>query len=147
MTKLKDHDNGAIQINDDVIATIAGTAALEVDGVLPVAASFVTHDIASMLMKKNFWKGITIEKTDDGICVEINLLIKLGFKINEVSSAVQARIKEALETMTGLVVVRVDVVVYGVVQERVKRVKTRSQKPETRCQKAEAGSQRKQIRK
>ena len=125
MTKLKDHDNGEIQIADDVIAVVAGTAALEIDGVLPIAASIAPDNIAKMLMRNNFWKGIVIEKTETGVCVEITLLIKLGFKINEVSVAVQNRIKDALETMTGLNVERVDVIVSGVVQERAKKKVTK----------------------
>jgi len=129
MTKLKDHDQGVIQIADDVIAVVAGTAALEIDGVLPIAASIAPNNIAEMLMKKNFWKGIKIEKTEDGVCVEMQLLIKLGFKINDVSVAVQNRIKEALETMIGIDVVRVDVVVSGVVQERAKRARKPKIKP------------------
>lgn len=137
MTKLKDHDNGAIQIADDVIAVVAGTAAMEIDGVLPIAAGIAPNNIAEMLMKKNFWKGVAIEKTESGICVEINLFIKLGFKINEVSMAVQNRVKEALETMTGLSVERVDIVVRGVVQERKKRVI--SQKQEVRSKRSGVG--------
>jgi len=140
MTKLKDHDHGVIQIADDVIAVVAGTAALEVDGVLPVAASIAPNNIAEMLMKKNFWKGIAIEKTETGVCIEITLLIKLGFKINEVSVAVQNRIKDALETMTGLTVERVDVIVSGVVQERVK--KNRTNKPVSQKSKSTGGVSR-----
>lgn len=129
MTKLKDHGNGTIQIADDVLSIIAGTAALEIDGVLPASAGFASSDIAEMLMKRHFWKSVKIEKSDAGVSIEICILVKLGNKINEVSAAVQRRVTEAVETMTGLDVVKVDVVVSGVFPERVKKVQ---KKPEIR---------------
>jgi len=132
MTKLREYDNGEIQISDDVIGIIAGTAALEINGVLPVTAGFAPNNLADMLMKRNFSRGVVIEKSDEGITVRINILVKLGFKINNVSAAVQERIKEAVETMTGIDVLRVDVTVSGVVpakERRAVRASSNAQKP------------------
>jgi uncharacterized alkaline shock family protein YloU len=132
MTKLKDHGSGSIQVADDVLAIIAGTAALEIDGVLPASAGFAPSEIAEMLMKKHFWKSVKIEKHDNKISVALYLLIKIGYRLNDVSAAVQERVKETIENMTGLDVVRVDVVVAGVFPERVRRPK----KQEVRLRKA-----------
>jgi len=127
MTKLRQYDNGEIQISDEVLSMIAGTAALEINGALPITAGFAPNNLAEMLMKRNFSRGVVVEKSEEGLSIKINILVKLGFKINAVSAAVQERVKEAVETMTGMNVLRVDVTVSGVVPVKEKRA-VRSQK-------------------
>jgi len=108
---------GKISIADEVIATIAGTAAMEIDGVAFMAASNIS-DIAERLGKKNFSKGVKIEVNENEAVVEVHLVVKSGYKLPEVSAKVQERVKTAVETMTGLVVLEVNVNINGLVTER-----------------------------
>jgi uncharacterized alkaline shock family protein YloU len=103
---------GKVSIADEVIATIAGTAAMEIDGVAYMAAGNIS-DIAELLGKKNFSKGVKLEVNGNAATVEVHIYIKNGYKIPDVSQKVQERVKTAVETMTGLDVLEVNVHISG----------------------------------
>lgn len=109
---------GQIQIADDVIATIAGTAAMEVSGIASMAGNIT--DIAEFLGKKNLSKGVKLTVEGNEVKVEINLYIKSGYKIQEVCTQVQQKVKLAIETMTGLLAPEVNVNVTGLVMDKEK---------------------------
>ena len=113
---------GQIQIADEVIAVIAGTAAMEVDGVIGMASNF-TGDLAEIIGKKNLSKGVKIDVDAGSVSVEINLLIKFGYQIQTVSAEVQQRVKTAVETMTGLAANEININVAGVHMEKEPRQK------------------------
>jgi len=112
LTSEKDGFFGRISIADEVIATIAGTAAMEIEGAAFMSSGNIS-DIAERLGKKNFSKGVKLEVNESGVLVELNLFIKSGYRIPEVSAKVQERVKTAIETMTGLPVLEVNVNIAG----------------------------------
>ncbi|MCL2352885.1 MAG: Asp23/Gls24 family envelope stress response protein [Firmicutes bacterium] len=113
---------GQIQIADEVIATIAGTAALEIDGVAGMGGGIV-GGISDMLGRKNLAKGVSVEVGGADAVISVDLVVKFDHRIQEVSAEVQKRVKVAVETMTGLTVSEVRVTVSGVVagKERFSR--------------------------
>ena len=113
----KDGFLGKISIADEVIATIAGTAAMEIDGVAFTSAGNIS-DIAERLGKKNFSKGVKLEVNDNAVEIELSLFVKSGYKIPEISAKVQERVKVAVETMTGLNVTEVNVNISGLSVEK-----------------------------
>ena len=114
MTEIKNESCvGQIQIADEVIAIIAGTAAIEVDGVAFMAGHF-TRDIAEILGRKNLSKGVAVMVNESEVIISLNLLVKLGHKVREVTYEVQEKVKTAVETMTGLTVKEVNINVTGV---------------------------------
>jgi len=118
LTNENDGFLGKISIADEVIATIAGTAAMEIDGVAFMSAGNISG-IAERLGKKNFSKGVRIEISEENeVSVELHLVAKSAYKLPEVSEKVQDRVKTAVETMTGLSVSQVNVYVSGLVTER-----------------------------
>jgi len=112
--KEKDGFLGKVSIADEVIATIAGTAAMEIEGAALMSAS----NISEILGKKNFAKGVKLEVNEEGVLVELNIFIKSGYKIPEISAKVQERVKTAVETMTGLAVLEVNVNIAGLAVEK-----------------------------
>jgi len=96
---------GRIQISDDVVAVIAGTAAAEIEG---------TVSQISVLGKKNFGKGVKVTVSGNTAVIDLSLCVKFGCKIQDVSEAVQKNVKTAVETMTGLEVTEVNINVDGV---------------------------------
>ena len=98
----KDSSLGAIRIADEVVSIIAGLAATEVDG------------IAEMLGRKNFAKGVKVEVGEKEAAVDLYIIVKYGVRIPDIALAVQENVKQAIETMTGLSVVEVNVHVQGV---------------------------------
>ncbi len=108
---------GQIQIADEVIAIISGTAATEVEGVIGMSGNF-KGSFSEMLGRKNLSKGVKIEINGNNIIISLNILVKFGSKIQDVSKNVQKRVKAAVETMTGLNVTDVNVTVCGVYAEK-----------------------------
>jgi len=92
---------GQVKIADEAIAIIAGTAALEIEGVAGMAGK-LTGDIAQMLGRHNFSKGVNVEAESGGIKVTLNILAKFGYKLQEMSESIQRRVKTAIENMLGL---------------------------------------------
>ena len=104
---------GRISIADDVVATIAGIAAMEVKGVAKLSGN-ISKELVAKLGKKNLSNGVKIEITEAGVNVDISLELEYGNSIKKVSEAVQAKVKQSIESMTGLTVKIVNVVVSGI---------------------------------
>lgn len=104
---------GSIRIADEVVSIIAGLAATEVDGIAGMSGGLV-GGIAEMLGKKNFAKGVKVEVGEREAAVDLYIIVKYGVRIPDVALAVQENVKKAIETMTGLRVVEVNIHVQGV---------------------------------
>lgn len=104
---------GEVQIADEVVAIIAGLAATEVEGVASMAGN-ITNEWVSRLGMKNLSKGVKVDVTEEHVSVDLSLNIKFGYNIPSVSEKVQERVKTAIETMTGLTVLDVNIKVAGV---------------------------------
>lgn len=104
---------GAIRIADEVVSIIAGLAATEVDGIAGMSGGLV-GGIAEMLGKKNFAKGVKVEVGEKEAAVDLYIIVKYGVRIPDVALAAQENVKQAIETMTGLTVVEVNIHVQGV---------------------------------
>jgi len=111
---------GSVQVAEEVIAIIAGTACMEVDGVVASEGNF-TGNLVEMLGKKNLAKGVRLTVDENNVSIELNIQVRFGFKIKEVSEEVQRRVKNAIETMIGLSAPEVNVNVTGVFFEKDKR--------------------------
>ena len=101
--KIKEEKIGEIRVADDVVSIIAGLAATEVEGVGSMAGN-ITNEIVAKTGIKNLSKGVRVDVMDGIVTVDLNLNIKYGYAIPEVSGNVQDRVRTAIETMTGLTV-------------------------------------------
>ena len=104
---------GEVRIADEVVAIIAGLAATEVDGVDSMAGN-ITNELVGKLGMKILPKGVKVDVTEEHVSVDLSLNIKYGYNIPEVSERVQERVKSAIENMTGLTVLDVNVKIAGV---------------------------------
>ena len=100
---------GEVQIADEVVAIIAGLAASEVDGVDSMGSGF-----SGKLSSKNPGRGVEWAVTEEHVSVGLALSIKYGYSIPAVCSQVQEKVSAAIENMTGLVVLDVNIRVAGV---------------------------------
>ncbi len=107
-------ENTNIKIADDVIAVIAGAAASEVPGVSSMAGGFAGGISEVFSGKKNFAKGIKIEAGEKETKIDVNIIVEYGARIPDVAFEIQNRVKKAVEGMTGLKVLEVNVHVQGV---------------------------------
>lgn len=103
-----------IKISDDVVAVIAGVAVSEVAGVAGMAGGFAGGISEVFSGKKNLAKGIKVEVGQKETKIDVNIIVEYGTRIPDVAFAIQNRVKKAVESMTGLKVVGVNVHVQGV---------------------------------
>ena len=104
---------GAIRIADEVVSTVAGLAAMDIEGVASMSGGWGT-DLVEKLGRKNLAKGIKVEVNNDETRIDIYIVVQFGYPIPEVAENVQKEVKLAVETMTGLKVTAVNVQVVAV---------------------------------
>ena len=110
-------ESNEIKIADDVVAVIAGVAVSEVSGVAEMAGGFAGGITEVLSGKKNLAKGIKVEVGDKDAKIDVNIIVEYGVRIPDVAFEIQNRVKKAVETMTGLKVIEVNVNVQGVSTE------------------------------
>ena len=104
---------GEVQIADEVVAIIAGLAATEVDGVDSLAGN-MSNELIGKLGLKNLSKGVKVDVTEEHVSVNISMNLKYGYSIPTVCEKVQDKVKSAIENMTGLTVLDVNIKIAGV---------------------------------
>ena len=112
----EDGQLGEVQIADEVVATIAGLAATEVDGVSRLAGS-LSNELASRLGKKNPAKGVKVELLPGEVKVDLAIDVLYEYSIPTVTTQVQDKVKQAIETMTGLEVAEVNIKIVNVLMD------------------------------
>ena len=104
---------GEVQIADEVVAIIAGLAATEVEGVDSLAGN-MSNELIGKLGMKNLSKGVKVDITEAHVSVNVSMNLKYGYSIPSVCEKVQERVKTAIENMTGLTVLDVNIKIAGV---------------------------------
>ncbi len=122
------HTNiGVIKIADEVVAIVASLAATEVKGVAGMSGG-VSAGIVEMLGRKNLSKGVKVEVGEKEADVDVFVIVEFGASIPDVAQQIQKRVKEAIETMTGLKVVEINIHVQGVAFEKPESKDVESQR-------------------
>lgn len=110
------HENGSVQISEDVIATILTHAVSEVDGVVGLNVK-PGADIADLIGKKSWGKGVKIViDSNDAVTIDCNITVTYGHNVVTVAKTAQTAIANALESMAGIVISAVNVNVCGIVR-------------------------------
>ena len=104
---------GEAHISLEVFSMIVGLAATEVEGVASLAGN-VTNELVSKLGMKGLQKGVKVEIKDHVVKVDLELNLKYDQNILETSKAVQDRVKNAVENMTGFSVAEVNIKIANV---------------------------------
>ena len=112
-------NGGTISYANEVIATIAGVAANEIDGIAGMCVSGGFGEILGR--NRTITKGVKVEVGSQEAAVDLYIVVEYGQPIQKVAQEVQENVRKALESLTGLHVVRVDVHVQGVSFEKEKK--------------------------
>ena len=111
--------NGQIQIADEVIGVIAVTAALEAEGVAKnTKDASAGYKLVEFFGKKGSTKCVKITREENEAVLDMDIVVNFGTKVQEVAEQVQKKVKNAVETMTGLEVAAVNVSISGIVKEK-----------------------------
>lgn len=112
--ELQEDDNlGSVKIADDVVAMIAALAATEVEGVAAMSGN-VTNELLSRVGVKNVAKGVRVEVLSKNVKIDLAIMMEYGYNIPATCQRVQAKVKNAVENMTGLDVTDVNIRIAGV---------------------------------
>ncbi|MEG1478552.1 MAG: Asp23/Gls24 family envelope stress response protein [Clostridiales bacterium] len=103
-----------VKIADDVVSVIASKAASEVKGIAGMTGS-IAGELVEKLGVKNFSKGIKVEIAEANVAISLSILVDFGVKIPDVCKEAQVTVKNAVESMTGLSVTEVNILVNGIV--------------------------------
>ena len=106
-----------ITYNNEVVAIIAGLAANEVEGI----GGMCTVSGSIMSKNRNVTKGVKVEVGTEEVAVDLYVIVEYGIPIQRAAADAQENVRKAIESMTGLHVVRVDVHVQSVSFEQDKK--------------------------
>ncbi len=106
---------GEIDISKDVVAIIAGGAAVDCYGIVGMASQKQLKDgLTDLLRKENFSRGVVIREEEDEVHIDMYIIVVYGTKISEVAHNVQTKVKYQLQQMLGLKVDSVNILVQSV---------------------------------
>jgi uncharacterized alkaline shock family protein YloU len=105
---------GTLKISDDVIAVCARNATLKTKGVADLSSVFSDNISKNIFGKEPLYKGIKVNQNDEGISIDIYIVVEYGVKIPEVAWDIQENVKKEVEAMTEADVKAVNIHVQGV---------------------------------
>ena len=106
---------GQIDIATEVISSISGGAAAEWYGIVGMASKNQLKDgITEILRKENFSKGVVVRQDEEGIHIDMYVIVSYGTKISEVAHNVQQRVRYTLQQTAGIQVDSINIFVHGV---------------------------------
>jgi len=108
MDDIKKMQQGTLKVSEDVIVTIVNLAVNETEGIKALAP--VTDNMSGVIFKKKELKNIKIKNLSDSIEIEIMVIAKYGCKVSSTGEKLQERIKNDIQSMTGIRVSKVSVV-------------------------------------
>ncbi|HZG58387.1 Asp23/Gls24 family envelope stress response protein [Paenibacillus sp.] len=110
-----DTERGKVYVTDEVIATIAGSAALECYGLVGMASKNKLKDgIAELLRRDNLGRGVDVRRDAETVHIDLYIIVSYGTKISEVAHNIQSKVKYVLNDIVGLHVDFVNIFVQGV---------------------------------
>ena len=118
--KLTEDMGGTVSFATDVIATIAGLAVSEIEGVAEVtkAGTSFFDSFGKRANKKEYTRGTKVEVNGNSVKVSVSIIIEYGYTVPSVARNLQENVKKAIETMTGLDCESVDIHVMGISFEK-----------------------------
>lgn len=117
--KKEEFEYGQVKISDEVIGIISGIAATDIDGVNSMHTGFV-EGFSNLFNKNNYSKGIKVDINNENVIVDLYVNIDYGYKISKVAKEVQDKVKNEIEAMTNLKVIKVNVNVQNIITGKEK---------------------------
>ncbi len=106
--------NGTIKVSDEVIAVLAANASLKTKGVADLAGDFTNTLSKSILGKELLSKGVKASQNDEGVIVDVFVIVEYKVNIPSVAWDIQENVKKEITSMTGMKVNAVNINIQGV---------------------------------
>lgn len=111
--EVKETEINGIKISEEVVAQIAGKAASEVSGVAGMSGGIVGGLSEMLGGKKNFSKGVKVQVGEKETTIDLFIIVEYGARIPDIAWEIQNKVKNVVESMTGLKVVDINIHVQG----------------------------------
>ena len=109
------NEYGHVSISDDVIASVAGGAAVSCYGIIGMASKNQVKDgITEILRKENYAKGIVVKKDEEKLVIDLYIIVMYGTKISEIANNVQSSVKYQIEKTLGVKVNEINIYIQGI---------------------------------
>ena len=109
------NEYGHVSISNDVIASVAGGAAVSCYGIIGMASKNQVKDgITEILRKENYAKGIVVEKDEEKLVIDLYIIVMYGTKISEIANNVQSSVKYQIEKTLGVKVDEINIYIQGI---------------------------------
>lgn len=105
---------GSIVINDSVLAAIAGLAAVECAGIVGMSSLNAAEGIAELLKRESVTRGVKVTANNETVQIDLHVIIEYGVSMRAVAENVIDAVKYSIESLTGLRVDKVNVLIQGV---------------------------------
>ena len=106
---------GHVSRSDDVIASVAGGAAVSCYGIIGMASKNQVKDgITEILRKENYAKGIVVKKDEEKLVIDLYIIVMYGTKISEIANNVQSSVKYQIEKTLGVKVDEINIYIQGI---------------------------------
>lgn len=111
----KNTNYGNISVSEEAVASLVGGVITECYGVVGMSSKQVLRDgWAELLKKDNFARGVVVTQGDNGLIVDLYIIVGFGIKISAIVEEAQKKVKYVLEKTLNLDVDKVNVFVQGV---------------------------------
>ena len=100
---------GRIAISSRALEQIVGYAAAESYGVVALAG----RSRWSRLFPWGIRKGVDVDRREDGLLIELRVVVEHGLKLAEIATAVRSRVLYELERMVGIPIAGLEVHIEG----------------------------------
>lgn len=114
MYKIRSNDLGDITVTRELVETLAGLAALDCYGLVGMVPQNIQSGISNILGIDSIRKGVQVSSTENGLVIDVYVIVGYGIKITEVASNVMQQVTYVLENNAELPVASVNVNVKGV---------------------------------
>ncbi|GAQ26077.1 MULTISPECIES: Asp23/Gls24 family envelope stress response protein [Tepidanaerobacter] len=105
---------GEIEISKDVIAVLAGNAAVECYGLVGMVSRKMSDGLTELLGRENLHKGVEVRLEGDLLIIDLHVVVQYGIKIHEVANNVIEKVSFTLENFLGFEPDKINVIVHGV---------------------------------
>ncbi len=109
---------GRIEVFPSAVAAIAGHAAMQCYGISGMAARGLRDGVAELLRRENVDRGVDVVAAEGGLAIDVYVIVQYGVRISEVAHNLQETVKFEVERSVNVPVVRINVNVQGVREER-----------------------------
>ncbi len=119
ISTIEDSAVGNIKIHENVISSLVRIATLEVPGVARLGGNSLVDGLAEIVGNRRISSSIAVDMSGDNrVAIEVKVNLFAGYNLPEVAENIQKAIVANVENTTGMTVIKTDVIIQGIEQEK-----------------------------